>query len=53
MTEDEIFDKHGKQCMHCLRNTLSPYEIEWTCFSSGYNAIKRKNELTRIQRKEN
>ena len=38
--------------MHCNRNTLLPYEYEWTCFSCGYNVIKRKHELSKIQRKK-
>ena len=25
-TEDEILQKYGKQCGHCNRNTLLPYE---------------------------
>ena len=40
-----------KKCLHCLRNILLPYEYELTCLSSGYNVIKRKNELSKIQRK--
>ena len=52
LTEDEVIDKYGKQCRHCSRNTLLPYEYEWTCFSCGYNVNKRKHELTKIQRKE-
>ena len=51
LSEDEIIQKHGKKCGHCNRNTLLPYEFEWTCFSCGYNVIKRKLELSKIQRK--
>ena len=36
---------------HCNRNTLLPYEYEFTCVSCGYNVIKRKHELSKIQRK--
>ena len=50
LTEDEIVQKYGKNCRHCNRNTLLPYEYEWTCFSCGYNVNKRKNELSNIQR---
>ena len=50
-TDDQIIEKHAKQCRHCLRNTLIPYEYEFTCFACGYNVIKRKNELSKIQRK--
>ena len=39
--------------MHCTRNTILPYECEWTCIASGYNVMKRKNELTKTQRREN
>ena len=52
LTEDEIFEKHGENCRHCNRNTLFPYEYEFTCFSCGYNVNKRKNELSKIQRKK-
>ena len=53
LTEDEIIQKYSKLCIHCNRNTLLPYEFEWTCFSIGYNVIKRKHELSTIQRKKN
>ena len=52
LSEDEIIEKYGKQCNHCNRNTLLPYEYEWTCFSCFYNVIKRKHELSRYQRKK-
>ena len=52
LTEDEILQKYAKHCGHCKRNTLIPYEYEWTCFSCGYNVSKRKNELSKIQRKK-
>ena len=53
LTEDEIIQKYGKKCLHCNRNTLLPYEYEWSCFSCGYNVNKRKNELSKIQKKKN
>ena len=53
LTEDEIILKYAKKkCGHCNRNTLLPYEYEYTCFSCGYSVIKRKNELSKIQRKK-
>ena len=52
LTEDQIIEKYGKQCGHCNRKCLSPNEYEWTCVSFGYNVIKRKNELSKIQRKK-
>ena len=52
LTEDEIIQKYGKNCGHCNRNTLLPYEYEYTCFLCGYNVNKRKNELSKIQRKK-
>ena len=52
LSEDEIIQKYGKQCRHCNRNTLLPYEYEWTCFSCGFNVNKRKHELSKIQRKK-
>ena len=52
LTEDEIIQKYGKNCGHCNRNTLLPYEYEYTCFSCGYSVNKRRNELSKIQRKK-
>ena len=52
LTEDRIIEKYAKKCLHCNRNTLLPYEYEFTCFSCGYNVNKRKNELSKIQRKK-
>ena len=52
LTEDEIIEKYGINCQHCSRNTLLPYSYEETCFSCGYNVIKRKHELSKIQRKK-
>ena len=52
ISEDEIIQKYGKNCGHCNRNTLLPYEYEWSCFSCGFNVNKRKHELSKIQRKK-
>ena len=52
LTEDEIIKKYAKNCGHCKRNTLLPYEYEWSCISCGYNVNKRKHELSKIQRKK-
>ena len=52
LTEDEILQKNAKNCGHCKRNCLLPYEYEWSCFGCGYNVNKRKNELSKIQRKK-
>ena len=52
LTEDEIIEKYGKKCLHCNRNCLLPYEYEWTCLSCGFNVIKRKHQLSKIQRKK-
>ena len=52
LSEDENIEKNAEHCGHCKRKTLSPYENEWTCFSCGYNVIKRKHELFEIQRKK-
>ena len=51
LTEDEVIQKYSKRCGHCNRNTLLPYEFEWICFSCGFNVNKRKNELSKTQRK--
>ena len=52
LSEVEIILKNGKHCGHCNGNTLLPYEQEFTSFSCGYNVNKRKNELSKIQRKK-
>ena len=45
LTEDQIIEEYAKHCGHCKRNTLLPYEFEFTCFSCGYNVNKRKHDL--------
>ena len=52
LSEDEIIEKYAKNCGHCNRITLLPYEYEWSCSSCGYNVNKRKHELSKIQRKK-
>ena len=52
LTEDRIIEKYAKKCLHCNRNTLLPYEYEWSCFSCNYVVSKRKHELSKIQRKK-
>ena len=52
LSELEIIEKYAKQCNHCARNTLLPYEYEFTCVSCGYNTIKGKHELSEKQRKK-
>ena len=52
LTEDEIIQKYGKNCGHCKRNTLLPYEHEYTCITCGYNVNKHRHELSKIQRKK-
>ena len=52
LSEDEVIQKYAKRCGHCNRNTLLPYEYEFTCFSCGYNVTKRKHELSKLQRKK-
>ena len=52
LTEDEFIQKYAKHCGHCNRNTLLPYEYEYTCIACEFNLIKRKNELSKIQRKK-
>ena len=51
LTEDEIIQKYAKNCGHCNRNTLLPYDYEFICIACGYNVTKRKHELSKIQRK--
>ena len=52
LSEDEIIQKYAKNCGHCNRNTLLPYEYEFTCIACGYNVNKRKHELSKKQRKK-
>ena len=52
LTEDEIIQKYAKRCEHCKRNCLLPYKYEWSCFVCNYVVCKRKNELSKIQRKK-
>ena len=52
LTEDKTIQKYAKHCGHCNRNTLLPHEYEFTCFSCGYNVIKHKQELSKVQRKK-
>ena len=52
LTEDQIIVKDAKHCGHCGRNMWLPYEYECTCFSCGYNVIKRKQELCKSWRKK-
>jgi len=51
-TENEILKKYAKHCGHCKRITLLPYEYECTCLSCGFNVIKQKHQLSKIQRKK-
>ena len=50
--ENEIFEKYGKRYLHGMRNTLLPYEYEWSCAACACNIIKKNNEPTKIQRKK-
>ena len=47
----KLYKKYVKCCGHCNRNTILPYENEFTGISCGYNVNKRKHELSKIQRK--
>ena len=52
LSEDEIIQKYSKRCGNCNRNTLLPYEYEFTCFSCGYSVNKRNHQPSKIQRKK-
>ena len=52
LTEDEIVQRYGKKWRHCNRKTLLPYEYDFTCFSCGHSVIKRKHDLSKMQRKK-
>ena len=51
IAENEFIQKYAKNCGHCQRNCLLPYEYEWSCFSCNYIVSKRKHDLSKIQRK--
>ena len=51
LSEEEAIEKYGTHCKHSGRNMLLPYENGRTCFSCGYNVIKRKHELTKSHEK--
>ena len=48
LTDNKVFRKKTKQYMPGSRNTMLPFEYEWTCFSCEYKIIKRKEELSKI-----
>ena len=50
LSEHEIIEKCAKHCGRCGRNTLLPYEKEWIFISCGFNLIKTKQALSKIQR---
>ena len=52
LTEDQIIQRCTKNCGHSNRNNLFPYGYVFTCFSCGYIVIKRKHDLSKIQRKK-
>ena len=53
LTEDEIIQKYAKNCGHCKRNCLLPYEYEFTCLSCGYNVKKKKTSTLKNTKKKN
>ena len=54
LNEDEIIERYAKQSLHCTRNTLLSYGYYrfMSCIACGYNVIKTKDELSKIQRKK-
>ena len=53
LTQDDFLNKYAKNCGQNKENILLPYEYELTCVSCGFNENKRKNDLSKIQRKKN
>ena len=51
-TDNQLIEKHGKECKNCSRNTFSTYECEWTCISCAFNVTKLKKELSKTSRKK-
>ena len=52
LRENESYTNFAKFCGNCNRNTLLPYEDEWTCTSCRFNLIKRKHEFSKVQGKK-
>ena len=52
LSENETIEKYGKYCGHCNRNTPLPYEYGFPCLACEYKIIKRKHEISKIQRKK-
>ena len=52
LTEEEIIQNYARHRGHCLRNNLIQYEYDISCISCGYNVVKRKYKLTKLQRKK-
>ena len=50
LTGDEIIQRHARNCLHCMRKKLLPYEYEWTFTSCAYNVVIRKTELSKNSR---
>ena len=50
LTEDQMFEKFSKLCGHRSRNTLLHMNMKILVFRAD-NVIKRKHELSKIQRK--
>ena len=51
LSDDDLIEKYVKRYCQCRRNNLLPYEYEWPCVLCGFIDTKRKNELSKIQRK--
>ena len=51
LIEDKMYEKHGKQYMHCTQNTLQPYKNELTSNAFGYNVMKQKKKLQKSNKK--
>ena len=52
LTEKEIIQTYGQHCMHCTKDTLQPYEDEYSCVACGIIIARTKNQLLQIQRKK-
>ena len=52
LSKHETIEKSAEQCGHCKRNTILPYEYEFTCVSCGYNVIKRKQKSPKFKEKK-
>ena len=53
LIKHEQIGKNAKQCIHCRRNTLLPYEYDWTCIACGCIITREENDLSKNSKNKN